>query len=70
MFVFGTLSGVADLVSRVVLVLLGACTCCSSTVGAVLLVAFVLGVVLGAGARVDVDACCPAATADTVYFLV
>ena len=58
-FVFCALGGVADFLSRVTLIFLGACPCCSSTVGALFIVALALGVALDAGVRVDVDACCP-----------
>ena len=53
------MDGVADFCSCVTFILLGACTCCSSTVGALFTVALVLGVVVDAGVRVDVDACYP-----------
>ena len=46
--VFCTLSGVVAFLSCVYLALLGAWTCCSSTVSALLTVALVLGVALGA----------------------
>ena len=46
------MGGVADFLPCVILALLGACTCCSSTVGALFIVALVLGVAL--------DVCCPA----------